>query len=318
MCTTSLGRALLGWYCTYEDYCCFLALYPNQLPATWREENIRKRAELARLDYPTLSQKDRLPRLLADIWPRYWGITFTLTETLQSVFGLKSLNQKERIDSAKQLELELRILNRNLQDLLESPEAKEILQMTTSHKQSSHHKCCPKPPFEPRFFLYPPAGQFAMVLLSMKLYLRWLAFPALWDIISKESVQITSLEGYSTEYLAVEVCRIFAGLETNFSHEPEALLPSFAPLVLSALTCPIGHRPWLWYKFAHFEKTGGVAFDPIKKTCALVWKMPEIATEGFDLSKEKIPVEFYADMNISFMHLTDAMEAVKLARDAEE
>jgi hypothetical protein len=282
------------------------------LPSSWREENTRKRTELARIEYPTLPQSERIPRLLSDLWPRYWEITRPLTLTVWRVHGLQSLESEERIESATLLDRDLRTLDEKLQKMLDSPEVKEIMQTTSSHKQSSHDGCCPRLPYLPLFLLHPEAGHFALIILCMKLYLRAIAFPALWDIIPKDSVPVKPLNGLTADALSVVMCCYFAGLETSFSDTPEALLPTFAALVLAALTCPQGLRSWLWFKFAHFEKMGGLAFDPIKKTCAVVWKIPEIATNGFDSSKQNIPPEFYEDISFSFMALSDAMAAAKL------
>ena len=66
LCSTIVGRFLLGWYCSCEDYCCLRSAYGMLLPSEWRQENIRIRQKLAITEYPRLSPKDRKPRLLED------------------------------------------------------------------------------------------------------------------------------------------------------------------------------------------------------------------------------------------------------------
>src|SRR5579871_6271154 len=96
MCSTALGRSLLAWYCTFEDFVCFLAAYEAQLGPEWRNENVRVRTELARVEYPLLSEEEHLPRLLDDIWPKYWSYTAKLTEIITRVPKLKSMSTENR------------------------------------------------------------------------------------------------------------------------------------------------------------------------------------------------------------------------------
>ena len=63
-CSTVVGRFLLEWYCSCEDYCCMRSAYGMLLSSEWRQENVRIRRKLAIAEYSRLAQKDHKPRLL--------------------------------------------------------------------------------------------------------------------------------------------------------------------------------------------------------------------------------------------------------------
>lgn len=319
MCSTALGRSLLGWYITFEDFVCFLAAYETQLPVEWRLENFRIRTELAREEYPHLSEDERLPRLLDDIWPKYWCYTMKLTNIICGIPKLKTIDIDLRSAAAAQLEADMREFHRNLEELLQSAEALEILQTTQPEGtlRTRHAKCCPQVPFEPTYLKFPPAGYFSIIAFGCQIYIRTLLHPALKDAVLQTGLKAEDLDGPPITDLADLLCKTFAGLEYAFNDTPDALFPCFPGLVIATLSCQPGYRDWLWYKFAHFEQMGGYAFAPIKRSLAQVSNMPEIVTEGFDGLKEHKPSKkplpkpsYWTDP--SFDELQSIMEKVKL------
>lgn len=318
MCSTSLGRSLLGWYCTFEDYVCFSATYEPQLPTVWRYENHRIRTELAQTEYPLLSEDERKPRVLDDIWGKYWIYTPILSDVIIQIPKLRTVETQDRPAAAAKMEASMRDFHQRLEDIFDTPEVKEVLQTITPNGpiRSRHTKCCPKPPFEPIYLEFPTAGYFRMIATGCQIYIRAIVHPALKDALAIEGRQVEDLGGATVTDLADILCRTFAGLEIAFADNPDALLPCFAGLVLAAMGCQPAYRDWLWHKFVHFEQMGGFAFDPIKKVCAAVWNMPEVATKGFDASKKDWPKKsFWNDP--SYDELTLIMDKVKLDNEKE-
>src|ERR1700726_2842518 len=129
LCSTTIGRSLLEWFSSVEDYCCFLAAYKTLLPITWREENVRKRTEIAQRDYPLLSREERKPRILDDVWQQYLALVPRLADVLVGVVSLKEMEGEERSMKAARLEAQLRAFDKDVRDLLKRPHVLEVLQI---------------------------------------------------------------------------------------------------------------------------------------------------------------------------------------------
>jgi hypothetical protein len=81
-----------------------------------------------------------------------------------------------------------------------------------------------------------------------------------------------------------ELCKTFAGIEHQFHHNIAVIFPCFVPMVMAAVSCSPNVRPWILAKLRHFKEQGQICNDIIKKSLAVSWNMPEIATEGLGIS----------------------------------
>ena len=281
-CSTAIGRFLLEWYCNYEGCCCFLAAYKRLLPHEWRQENIRIRQNLAIEEYPSLSQKDRKPRLLDDLWPQLWGLTSVLNDILATIPQLKTMKGRRRTELAANLESEFRRFYRDFVIFTNSSPVVEVLQPLRSLDITAfkHSICCPLPPFVPHFFEYPPAGVFHLVIQCLKTWMRFTLYPSLRSELDFE-VEVLDLEDHDAMSHSFELCRTFAGIEHQFDDNPAILFPCFAPMTMAAVSCPPNVRPWMSSKLRHFEEQGQICSDALKKNLAVLWNIPEIAIEGF-------------------------------------
>jgi hypothetical protein len=280
-CSTTVGRSLLEWYCGIEDYCCFLGAYRALLPAEWRRENVRIRQLLAHEEYPRITPEERKPRLLDDLWPQLYALVPVLGDVLATVPLLKTLEGSERFKVAAHLTAELRQFMRDFRGFLKSPHVVEIFLPASSPQLFSCHNhvdCCPSPPFNPDLFHFPPAGIFKVILQCLETYIRASLYPLLRMELEFDDV-ILELEDEGAAFYSVEVCRTFAGLEHQYSNNPEVIVPCFSPLVIAGLSCPPHLRRWVWCKLAHSEQIG-LRFDSIKQNLAVLWDMPEIPTDG--------------------------------------
>jgi hypothetical protein len=281
-CSTPIGRSLLEWYCSVEDYCCFLAAYKALLPAEWRRENVRIRQVLAHEEYPRLPPDEHRPRLLDDLWAQFWALLPALGSVLATIPLLKNLEERERIEVAVLLFGELRQFQRDFVGFLQSPHVLEILQPAPSSPLSfdhNHDHCCPPLAVVPDLFQYPPAGIFQLVLQCIQTYTRAILYPTLRAALGFNHV-IMELEDEDAAFFSVELCRTFAGVECQNADNPEVIFQCFSPLIISALTCPPSLRKWLWCKLAHAENLG-LRFDGIKGKLSVLWDMPDILTGGF-------------------------------------
>src|SRR5208282_789403 len=168
LCSTTVGRFLLEWYCICEGYCCMRAAYKMLLPIEWRQENVRIRQKLAIEEYSFLAQKDRKPRLLEDLWAQLLSLIPHLVDILAIIPQLKTMKRRRRIEMAVYLQSEFQQFYRDLADFINSPPVMEILQSLPylDMTASKHVDCCPPPPFIPHFFQYPPADIFHLQIQS--------------------------------------------------------------------------------------------------------------------------------------------------------
>src|SRR5579862_4190589 len=309
LCSTTIGRSLLEWFSLIEDYCCFLAAYRCLLPITWREENVRKRAEIALRDYPLLAREERKPRILDDVWQQYLAVVPRLADILVGVVSLKEMEKEERAMKAARLEADLRAFDKDIRALLKRPHVLEVLQIAPLpiSFRNKHASCCPPLPFVPNILQYPPAGFFRQIFLAVQAYTRAVLQPPLR---SANPLEATEMEGEDLSYFSLEMCRTFAGLEYSLGDYPDALLPCFSSLVLATATCPLNARQWLWYKLSHLERLGHLTFDPIKRNLASLWDMPDLAVSGYRSSRGSPNLKMLR--TLSCEDITACMDQMKL------
>lgn len=309
LCSTTIGRSLLEWFSPVEDYCCFLAAYKTLLPITWREENVRKRMEIAQRDYPLLSREERKPRILDDVWQQYLALVPRLANVLAGVIPLKEMEGHDRAREAARLESELRAFDKDVRDLLKRPHVLEVLQIAPLpiSFRNKHASCCPPLPFVPHLLQFPPAGFFRQIFLGVQAYTRAVLLPPLRNENPGEAIE---MEGEDLSYFSVEMCRTFAGLEYSLGDNPDALLPCFSSLVLATATCPSNARQWLWYKLSHLERLGHLTFDPIKRNLAALWDMPELVVSGYRSSRGSPNLKMLR--TLSCEDITDCMDKMRL------
>jgi hypothetical protein len=285
-CSTVIGRVLLEWYMHFEDYCCFLAAYEFLLPAHWREENVRIRQNLAQVEYPRLSETERIPRILDDIWAEFLSLMPTVSNVLSRVPELKKMEGQARFNAASELDAELYEFEQSLELFLNSPHVLEALSpaASSSHAHGWRHvDCCPHLPFTPHLMQHPGAGIFRIRVLAFKCYIWAVLYPPIQDVLGASATEIIFEPADTCSF---EVCKTFAGLEDSpLGDNPDNFLTVFASLVLATTTCPLESRLWLWHKFLHFEKLGHLTFDPMKRKLASLWNMPEI------ISEKRLPTE---------------------------
>jgi hypothetical protein len=273
---------LLEWHVQLEDYCCFLTGNKLLLPRIWRNENVRIRQNLADQEYSRLSSKNRIPRILADVWSQSLTMFPNLWDILNQVPTLTKLDTEECYKVAAHLEEQLQQYIDDVQLFLSQPHVVEVLQPgdpTTPHR-SEHETCCPPTPFTPRRMHFPQAGIFLMVTFASQWYLRSVFYPAIRA--KRNPTESTGLIGKDATYYSHEICKIFAGIEDDLQRDgPDALLPVFSTLITAATTCSPELRVWLWYKLRHFEELGYLTFGALKKHLATLWNVPEIVTKGF-------------------------------------
>ena len=290
-CSSAIGRALLEWYCGVEDYCCFLAAYRSLLPVEWRRANVRIRQLLAHEEYPHLPPDEHRPRLLDDLWPQLWALLPALGSVLATIPFLKTLEEQERTDVAVHLTGELRQFQRDFIGFLKSPHVLEILQPApASHLSFDYNPddCCSPRALVPNLFQFPPAGIFQLVIHCIQTYIRAILYPTLRTALEFNNDVIAELEDEDAAFYSVEVCRTFAGIESQNAENPEVIFQCFSPLVISALTCPTSLRQWLWSKLGHAENLG-LRFDGIKGKLAVLWDMQDILTGGLSPMKGNSP-----------------------------
>ena len=259
-----------------EDYCCGLGAYKVLLPLIWRVENIRERERLAG-DYSQISMKERKARILDDVWAQYRAKVPALTDIRHGIAELKEKDGEVRTDTARQLELKLRLCEEDLDHFFALPHVLEILEPAEFPPAylTRHVACCPQPPFVPHYMQYPPAGMFRMGHLALKCHIRTVMLPSIRGALGSQLEQIDE----EASRFAEESCRVFAGLEETLDDgNPDALLPLFSSLVVATSMCPQYCRNWLWFKLGHFEKQGHIQMDPLKKSLLDVWDMPEMAS----------------------------------------
>ena len=285
-CSTVIGRAILEWYMHFEDYCCFLAAYKLLLPSDWREENVRIRRCLAQVEYPRLSETERIPRILDDAWAEFLSLIPTVINVLCRVPELKKMEGQVQFNAASELDAELYEFEQSLELFLNLPNILEALSPATSWSHAHgwrHASCCPPLPFTPHLMQHSSAGIFRIIVLAFKCYIWAVLYPPIRDVLGASATEIIFEPADTCSF---EVCKTFAGLEDSpLGANPDNFLTVFASLVLATTTCPPESRLWLWHKFVHFEDVGHLTFDPMKRKLASLWNMPEI------ISEKQLPTE---------------------------
>jgi hypothetical protein len=260
-----------------EDYCCFLGAYKLILSSEWREENVRIRRELAEKEYSHLSEAERKPRFLDDVWSEYLALVPRLANIVCQVPFLKTYDPHERLTAATELEKELRDFDEVIRQFFQSTRVVELLEPTEppASAPESHLDCCPPPPFVPFATKYPQACVLRIVSFSVEVYIRTVLWPPLREAQNLSGVPFDDKAGY----YATEVCRTFAGYEHQLDDNPDGLIPLMTAMVLATTQCPPKYRVWLWYKLKHFEKMGHLAFDPVLRNVATLWNMPHLSMD---------------------------------------
>jgi hypothetical protein len=107
----------------------------------------------------------------------------------------------------------------------------------------------------------------------------------------------SELEGTAAE-LAVEMCRVYAGLEICESEE--ILILSHTPLIIAGLTMtrPAELRMWLYSKLLHLENLGQSLAEPVKQNLAAVGNMPDLATATFNEERLEELIEDLEEINL--------------------
>ena len=190
------------------------------------------------------------------------------------------MKRRRRTEMAVYLQSEFQQFYRDFAEFINSSPVMEVLQPlpSLSMTASKHVDCCPPPPFIPHFFQYPPAGIFHLLIQCLKTWMRFSLYPSLRAELEFE-LEVADLQ--DATFYSFELCRTFAGIEHQFDHNNAVIFPCFVPMVMAALSCSPNIRPWMLAKLRHFEEQGQICHDSVKKSLAVLWNMPEIATEGF-------------------------------------
>lgn len=266
----------------FEDYYCFATASGKLLPKIWRTENCRIRRTLAQIEDHGGSKDERAARLLDDLWPELYARVTDLSDVLEGISALKTVDESAQSKIMDELRVKFDLFLENFNDFTKSPHVAEVVQSSEAKvkQRSDHAICCPQPPqtFTPHLLQFPPAGYFLLFILCIETYMRAFVYSLLYG---EELLD----EGGNHAY---ELCRTFAGLEYAFGDNQDALIPAFSPLVTAGFTCPPALQKWLWHKLAHFEQCGPFP-GPIKRSLSVYWHMPDLVTEGFGTWKNKPP-----------------------------
>ena len=282
-CSTALGRSILEWFFGFEDIYCIFSAYREILPNSWRHEDLRIRGSIAEMEYKYLTPGERIPRVLDDVWTQMYINGYQLREVLEETPRLKTLEDPEKAQLARELERKLRDFDSRFNQFMSSPQVLEVLE--------------PAPfdfPFdlvEPYLYKYPPVGTLKVAALCMQTYIRSSLHPMLCAAMNDH----TELEGTATE-LSIELCRAYAGLE--MSESEEIVIPCHAPLIIAALTCPPELRMWVYSKLLRLENLGQSLSEPVKQNLATLWNMPELATTDFNDQRLEELIEGLEDVNL--------------------
>ena len=309
LCSTVNGRALLEWYVQTEDYYCSMAGRKFLLPKTWRRVDVEIRQKLADQEYPRLLEKDRKPRILDDLYPQFWAMSSTLNEIYCKIHSLNKLDHDEAAEAAARLEEELQQHLDNIDNFLNSRYVLEILEPETDDtsppRSYKHETCCLIPPFIPHRLQYPPAGVFRMCMYATKWYIYSVLYTVIRNI--RNPNEPTGLRGRDATFCSNEICKTIAGIEDDIGEDPDGAIPLFTFLMLSARTCDVEYRKWIWYKLNHFEELGYFIFDAMKKYLAKLWNLPEIITIAFSNSPPS-----YVDRDLRCENMLAAVDTLDL------
>ena len=314
LCSTLVGRSIFGWYCSVEDFCCLLSATRPLLPQEWRQENVRIRQKLAHQDYPRLSENERKPRLLDDLWSQLWLLVLPMAHVVAAIPLLNNLEGRKRSKTAGRLEVKLKQFNADFLGFIESAHVQEVLE-PSSHmtSRSSHSTCCPPFPYAPHVLQYPPAGIFQMILYSVITYTHAILFPPLHVTLGSKQ----ETKDFDITFYSIETCRTFAGIEDSYNDNFDVLFPCFSVMsLIAALTCPPNLRMWLRCKLAHFENLGQFPFEPLKKSLAVLWDMPEVLTRGFSPMSSNAPQD-EAQISCGDVEITAIVENINLYEESD-
>ena len=169
------------------------------------------------------------------------------------------MKRRRRTEMAVHLQSKFQQFYRDLIDFINSPPVIEILQPLPSLNMtaSKHAHCCPAPPFIPRFFQYPPAGIFHLLIQCLMTWLRFTLYPSLPAELEFE-LKVADLQDRDVTSYSFELCRTFAGIEYQFDHNTAVIYPCFVPMVMAAISCSPNVRPWMLAKLRHFEEQGQI------------------------------------------------------------
>jgi hypothetical protein len=264
-----------------------------------------------------IDEKKRRARILDHLWSTKFTMITDLSDILDAVNQLKTLTGVNRTDTASRLLVQLEVFHLEFEAFLQCKEVGEILEPTTQRAPLPdfplrHYECCPPLPFAPIYFKYPPAGLFRMVCLCVEIYMHSILYPLLDDLVQSNPNPPSTSHADKVGICALELCRIYAGMEASLDEDEDSLLPCFSALVTAGFGCPLNVRMWLWYKLAHFEHLGPFAFDPIKKNLSVYWNMPNLAKEGFGAWKKDPPGQKIMDITADTIALASSLAEVNL------
>lgn len=304
---------MLMWYCVHEDFYCFTSAAKTFLPGKWRHIDLSFRKALM-VGLIQVDDKNFKAQRLDYLWAAMFSIVPDLSDVLAAVNHLKTIDEPNRTDTASQLLTQLQVFHSKFNNFLQAKEVVDIL-ATTPHYTPipdfpRHYECCPPVPFKPIYFQYPPAGHLRMVCLCIEIYMHSILYPLLNDIVQPNSPRTSHFE--KVGQCALELCRVYAGMEATLSENEDSLLPCFSALVTAGFGCPSEVRMWLWYKLAHFEHLGPLAFEPIKKNLSVYWNMPNLAKEGFGTWKRDPPGPKISDITADMIALASSLAEVNL------
>jgi len=317
--STQLGRSLFEWYCGFEDHFCVLAAYESRLPRQWRSQNFKVRALLANSEYKRfVTAEERIPRMLDDVWGHMYAIGPDLREVVAGVMELKLMAVSEGAEKAKratELDKLLRELDRKFTTFMDSPLSLQVLQTIRYQPErytDQHTTCCPYFPLQPLVFRFAPAGVFLIASLCLQIYLRLVLHPSISAELKPASGEHIPLQGKTAEEMAIELCRIFAGLESTLAEFPEIIIPCQSPMMIAGLACPPSLRLWVFCKLLHLDKVGQPLPDVVRKQLAQQWNMPELETL---YSHSFIPLE---RGSVDVAGLTDELDRVEIDEEGDE
>jgi hypothetical protein len=314
-CSTSLGRSLFEWLCAFEDLFCILAAYEYVVPRYWRQENVRIREILARIEYKHLTVDERKRRILDDVWAHMYNSGPQLRDIIAGAAALKSLHGEAKWERASALELRLRDVDQQFSDFMSSSIAQEVLEPGLSRLyENKHLTCCPPFLLDLSVFKCPEAGVFKIASLCLQAYIKAVLHPLLRAELDPEDDPI-ELGGSSAMEIAVELCKAFAGLEVSLPDTPEIIIPCQAPMMIAALACPPELRLWVYCKLRHLENLGQPMSDVLKQQLAIRWDMPEIAIKGYDIVFGDDLCAPGAQMGSGPMGIIEEMEDLSLRGD---
>lgn len=260
-----------------------------------------------------LSEDERQAELLDDQWAKLFTVIPDLVDILASIPQLVSIEGSQYSETVSQLQLQLESFRKEFLRFTQSPPVLEVLRVAKhpTQENSYHSTCCPPLPFTPHHFQYPPAAHLQLVFLCTQIYMQTVLYPVLRPKVEPDP-RNKDMEDENAEHSAYELCRTFAGLEYVFGEDQDEFLPCFSPLVTAGFSCPPNIRIWLWCKMAHFEKLSSSALDPIKKTLAVFWDMPNLVEEGFSAWKSNPPDRKQRDLSADDVELATRLSKVNL------